>query len=394
MSETAKTKPVLLCDIETYSGFFFVAFKRISDGKVVTFELSDRSTIDRERLRRIMLQHRIVTFNGMSYDMPMIWYALQLLEDMTSDDNPCGLSVADINAKLKSASDRIITARIKYWEIEEVLGISIPRAVDHVDLIEPQPNAWASLKTLNGRLHGKRMQDLPLEPDARLTHADMDDLIDYCVNSDIPATERLYEALKEPLELRAALGAEYGMNFMSKSDAQCGEMIVKRRVEQATGEKVQKVSTPAGTSFPYRVPPYLRFEHPEMAKVIDRLRTTEFFVRSDGKVDLPEWLTGKEVVIGDTTYAMGIGGLHSTEANRSVYSDEDHQLIDFDVASYYPAIIIGSGLYPRSLGPTFLEVYRKIRDDRMIAKRRTQELDREIKKLKQQLAELVASDGQ
>ena len=34
------------------------------------------------------------------------------------------------------------------------------------------------------------MQDLPIEPDAILSHADMDDLIDYCVNSDIPATER------------------------------------------------------------------------------------------------------------------------------------------------------------------------------------------------------------
>jgi hypothetical protein len=98
-----------------------------------------------------------------------------------------------------------------------------------------------------------------------------------------------------------------------------------------------------------------------MVEVMRRLADTEFVVKANGKVDMPPFLHNRKVRIGETEYAMGIGGLHSTEKERAVVADEDHVLIDFDVASYYPAIIIGSGLYPKSLGRTFIEVFDKIR---------------------------------
>jgi hypothetical protein len=89
--------------------------------------------------------------------------------------------------------------------------------------------------------------------------------------------------------------------------------------------------------------------------MLQRLRETNFYVEHDGKVELPDWLDGKQITIGESTYAMGIGGLHSTESNRSTYADDDHVLVDVDVASYYPAIIINSGLYPKALGPDFIK---------------------------------------
>lgn len=375
-------RPVLVCDIETYHGFFLIAFKRLSDGKVRTFELSDRSTFDPSVVRSIMMKHRIVTYNGQGYDVPLIFYALDLLENPTvawTDDQSGAaqsrlMEQPEINRKLKAASDHIITKGVKYWEIEGVLGIAVPRRLDHVDLMEPQPNAWASLKTLQGRMHGKKMQDLPIEPDATLTHADMDGLTTYCIN-DLDATHNLFDKLQDALELREYLSDEYGFNFRCKSDAQCGETILKKRVEQLRGERVEKDTTFA-SSFPYRVPPYMTFERPELQDLLQRLRTTDFFVMGDGKVDLPTWLAEKEITIGGSTYAMGIGGLHSTEKNRAVYADDNFALIDFDVASYYPAIILNSGLYPKALGPAFLEVYRKIRDERVEAKRRAKEIEK------------------
>jgi len=355
---TNEAKPDVLADIEIYHDFAYFAFERVSDGKKIGIEVSrrtDRAEDDakRDKVRGILLRNRIITFNGQSYDAPLLWYFV----------------FGATNAQLKKASDRIINGNVRYWEVEDLLQIQIPRSFTHIDMIEPQPNAFASLKTLNGRLHGKRMQDLPVEPDARLTDAEMDGLIDYCANSDIPASRRLLDALVEPLAMREALSKEYGVNFMSKSDSQIGEGIIKKRVEQATGSKVSRIDTPAGTSFQYKIPPYLRFQTPQLQNILDRLRDTEFYVKSDGKVEMPKWLSDANLTIGNTTYAMGIGGLHSTESNRAVHSDEDHQLRDFDVASYYPAIILGSGLYPKSLGPSFLDVYRKIREDRIVAKR-------------------------
>jgi hypothetical protein len=346
-SLTPRVREILICDTEVYKNFFLVAFKRIRDGKILTFELSDRSTIDLDRLRAIMLGAHIVTFNGMSFDIPLIFYCL---DGATTE-------------QLKRACDQIINGNVKYWDVEQVLGISIPKKLVHTDLIEPQPNAWASLKTLQGRLHGQKMQDLPYPPDAILTHEQMDKTTAYCGN-DLDATENLFNALKEPLELRAAVGAEYGINFMSKSDSQIGEGIIRKRVEQITGERVEKVVTPAGTCFSYKIPPYLSFRHPDLVEMLDRLRETEFYVQHNGKVDLPPWLAAKRLTFGESTYAMGIGGLHSTESNRAIHSDDDHVLVDVDVTGYYPNIMLGSGLYPKALGPAFLDVLRKIVEDR------------------------------
>lgn len=347
-----RSREVAFCDIEVYANFFLVKLKRARDGKIIRFELSDRSTFDRDRLRAVLMSHTVVTFNGQGFDIPLIFLALD------------GAS----NARLMQATNQIIEGRVRWWEVEAALGITIPRSLDHIDLIEPQPNAIASLKTLNGRLHGPKMQDLPYEPGSMLTHEQMDLVDRYCDN-DLDATERLWNALKEPMELRLALGAEYGQDFRSKSDSQIGEAIVKKRVEQLTGSRVQKAEVRPGHVFRYRPPDYLRFGTPQLQTILERLRETDFVVKSDGKADLPKWLAETVVTLGSSQYAMGIGGLHSTEARRTVYADDEHALIDFDVASYYPAIILGSGLYPKALGPAFLDVYRKIRDERIEAKR-------------------------
>lgn len=364
---------VVFADIEVAHDFFYVGFKRHHDGLRVGFELSRRTDgWDWERVRQILLKNTIVGYNCAGYDIPLLWYAIDLSRQ--------GVPQANILRQIKAKSDAIIESGVRWWEVERLLDIEIPRRADYIDLIEPQPNAFASLKTLNGRLHGKRMQDLPFDPDARLTDEEMDATADYCLTSDLDATENLFVALKEPLELRVALGKEYGEDFRSKSDSQIGEAIVKKRVEQITGKKPQKVETHPGTTFRYRVPSFMRFETPELQAILDRLRETDFVVRADGKVDLPKWLSSTKVRLGSSTYAMGIGGLHSTESNRSVHADDDFALVDADVASMYPAIILMLGLFPKSIGEPFRRIYSDIKNGRIDAKARAKEIKRLLKK--------------
>jgi len=354
----------LIVDTECYRNLWCIGLRRLSDEKTLVMEHSHRRQLDTGRLRNLMLNNRIITYNGNHYDMPMIFCAI------------AGRS----NAELKQANDKIIVGKMKAWHSEEVLGVTVPRDVyiredgsrspdglDHIDLMEPQPNAFAGLKTLMGRMHAKKMQDLPYSPDSELTDEQMDHVISYMGN-DIGGTGMLAEWLAEPLALREAFSREYGINLLSKSDAQMGEAIIKKRVEREKGERVYKVETPGGTTFRYPVPAYMRFDRPDLRSILDRLRDTEFMVQHDGKVALPAWLSDLKVEIGDSTYQMGIGGLHSTEANRALHSDEDFALVDFDVASYYPRIIINSGLYPKALGPEFLRIYEALTNERVAAK--------------------------
>lgn len=357
-------KPPVISDTECYPNFWSIGFKRISDGKLVVMEKSARKELDLDRLANIMATHQTIGYNWIGYDLPMIAVALS----------------GATNAQLKAANDKIILGRLKYWEVEEALGIRVPRDWTNIDLIEPQPNAFASLKTLQGRLHGRKMQDLPYSPDTALTEEQMDNVLAYMGN-DLDATHNLWDALREPMELREALSTEYRQNFRSKSDSQIGEGIIKKRVEQLTGEKIERVNTPAGTSFPFKAPEYLRFERPELAEVLERLKTAEFVVQGNGKVELPDWLEGKTISIGESVYTMGIGGLHSTESNRAVHSDDDYELVDFDVSSYYPNIIINTGLYPKATGKAYTDVARSIVDDRLAAKTQMQKCDDDLKKL-------------
>lgn len=344
-------KEVLFCDIETYSNFFYVAFKRLRDGVRRGFEFSERCEFDADRVERLMRSCTIVTFNGATYDVPMIFLAIK----------------GATNLELKKASDKIIKTNIRWWEVERELGIRIPK-IDHIDLIEPNPAVMQGLKVLNGRLHGHRLQDLPYHESTELTHEQMDDVIDYCLVSDLDATENLFHALQEPLELRVALGKQFGMDFRSKSDAQMGEGIIKKRVEELTGKKPEKSGRP-GAAFRYEVPDFISFEGEQMKSILEEIRNAEFFVKDDGKVGVLGGKANYKVHFGESVYTMGIGGLHSTESNRAVHSTDSHILVDADVASQYPSIIMKLGLYPKALGPNFLTVYGGLIKDRLEAKK-------------------------
>jgi hypothetical protein len=61
-------------------------------------------------------------------------------------------------------------------------------------------------------------------------------------------------------------------------------------------------------------------------------------------------------------------------------------LSDFDVASYYPNIMMKAGLIPKlggNKGLKFIEEYSKIIQERIMAKRRMQDLDKEIRSIKE-----------
>lgn len=348
-----------LVDIECYRNFFYLGAKLDGEEKRAGFELSDRSTFDRAWMRRFLTRKAIITFNGMTYDLPVALYACTEKDDGTYPTL----------AEIKDVSDRIILGRVKYWEVDQVIGFRLPYDMNHVDLIEPQPNPFASLKILNGRLHGKQMQDLPFDPDRELTHEEMDLTAHYCLHSDLDATQNLWDAMKEPIELREALSEEIGVDLRSKSDTQVGLAIIKHRAEALLGHRLDRPTVKPGSTFRYKAPDFIRFTTPQLRDILDRIQAHTFVIRDDGKVDLPKWLSDMPITLGESTYSMGIGGLHSTEANRAVVADDEFVLIDADVASYYPAIILSLGLYPETIGPKFLDIYRGIRDDRVKAKR-------------------------
>lgn len=348
------TKNTLIFDVECYRNYFYLGVVRVEDMRRVGYEFSGRSDFDRDLVRRFMRQNLTVGFNSLRYDLPMIYAALS------------GMS----NNELKEASNLLIGGNVPYWKAEEAIGVAIPRSLDHIDLFDTNPAVMTGLKALNGRMHMKRLQELPFEHERILSYDEMDATNEYCQFGDIDGTLELYKRMIEPIKLREAMRLKYKtQDLRSKSDAQVGETVIKTEVETKTGNRVYKAKIEEGSTFRYQIPRWISFKTPTMQRALETIANTDIRIGKGGRVNLPASISNLHIEFDGLVYSMGIGGLHSTESNRSVHSDENSVLIDADVASQYPSIIMERGLYPVALGKDFRPVYRSLIDTRLAAKK-------------------------
>ena len=283
-------------------------------------------------LRCELSRIRSITFNGTDYDMPMIALALAGADNRT----------------LKAASDAIITRKLKGWQFMREYGLdALP--FEHIDIMQVLPGQ-NSLKMYGAKNHSRRIQDLPYDPSMSIGPVERWRLREYCQN-DLDTTRELYEKFHKEFALREEIGAKYGLNVMSKSDPQIAEAVMIAEL----GFKPKPPVYPAGMQFQYRYPDWL-----------DPLIPFEPFSISDaGKIvfdKIPNY------VIGERAYRVGIGGLHSFEKSVSWWSDDDYEISDHDVASYYPSLIIRCGVSPVQLEGQFLPKYTAWRDRRVDAK--------------------------
>lgn len=365
------TKPVVICDVECYPNYFLVGFKNVDTGEVKMFRTQDAfKHSQKQLLRNILRTSRIITFNGRNYDMPMTYYAL---------------SGANVE-QLKACSDDIIVHGLRYWQVEDKRKFRIPReGIEHWDLIDVAFGK-ASLKIYGGRLHSKRMQDLPFDPNSVLRPDQIGELEDYWVN-DLDTTADLYRDLEKELALRQSMTAEYGIDLMSKSDAQIAEAIIKHGLEQK-GVRVYRPEGRRGDKFKYVAPHWLKFQSPKLQEILRRVTSVDYFINEKDAVELPAPFEGLLVGIGNGSYRMGIGGLHSSEEKVSHHASATHKIVDRDVTSYYGSIILSLGLYPAHLGIDFVKIYKDIFDGRVAAKKRAAELKKKIAEIKLKIYEL------
>ena len=342
--------PTAIFDLEVYVDYFLVAFRDVDTLLVTTFEQYEGHPLAVKDLRRVMGTRTVVSFNGKRFDAPLIALAL---------------TGADCET-LKMAANAIIGRNLQPWQFENAFPCSIPDW-DHIDLFDVAPG-MASLKIYAGRLNSIKLQDLPIEHDASVSPEQRDILRDYCVNGDTVATLDLYRKLLPQIELRETMGTQYGMDLRSKSDAQIAEAVIKSEVGKLLAKKVERPLIPQGTEFHYRAPSFIAFKHPALLAALEVVTTVPFIVGNGGSVMMPKEISGLKIKLGGSTYKMGIGGLHSTESCVTHLADDDTLLIDRDVASYYPSIILNCGLYPKHLGPAFLKVYRTLVQRRLDAK--------------------------
>jgi hypothetical protein len=349
-------------DVECYPNYFLIKMKHRESGRCVVFEQSPWHEIDMRKLSWCLFAFRFVTFNGLHYDMPLV---AMCLKGYRYD-------------AMKLASNMIIDDKMKPSDVLDHFNTQVP-FIQHIDLKEVAP-VDGSLKKYAGRLHAKRMQELPYDPNKELTYEETVDVKHYCGN-DLDNTGLLKDGLKEQLKLRQSLSEKYQLNLMSKSDAQIAEAVISKEVGKILNKKVKRPTLPDGYTCQYKDPGFIKFNRPELQEAYQKILNAKFHLDGAGSPVWPaglgvqeknkqnKWVWVLKVKIGDTTYKLGMGGIHSNEKSTAFKSDDEYILLDRDVASYYPRIVLNQRLYPKHLTEAFLTVYQWLVDSRLAAKK-------------------------
>jgi len=314
-----------------------------NEGNTHFFELSRQSKLDINRIRELITNNLTVGFNSKLYDMPMIEAALR------------GYN----NTSLKDISDKIINqgaygtlCKYNLWMSPEY---------DHIDLIQIPPGIKSSLKMYGARINTQFLQDLPYDPSIMLSYEQMRVVRDYCGN-DIDITRDLYNQLQKPINLRIAISKKYNIDVRSRSDAQIAQDLILKKISRDV-----KVNNDI-YDFYYKPPEYIKYRTEQLQSVLEQILAINFKgVKGDNilKSDIPS-----DIKINNSCYNIGIGGIHSTESNRAIVINDDELLIDVDVVSFYPTMILNNNYYPNGFSKqAFLQLFRQIYMDRMEAKR-------------------------
>lgn len=307
---------------------------------------------DMKKLEKLLLSkdYTWVGFNSRNFDIPLVNAA-------TDGLHPVQLK--------KMAQDLIEGARMP-WHVARDYDFEEIEDLDHIDLFEVAPGVKISLKTYMGRLGYPTLVDMPFHHTDDLEPKDLKIVESYCWN-DIGGTKMLFEKLQTEIKLRKELGAQYGLDLRSKSDAQCAEAIFKKLLGLTS-----KQDKFVPNYVEYRAPEFIQTESPVVNTVLDLMENTEFVInKANGSPIEPEWMS-EPVALGKGLYKVGLGGLHSQHDVKLHRTATDKiEISDFDVASYYPNIIMKAGLVPMfggDRGERFLAEYANIYAQRKAAK--------------------------
>lgn len=335
----------MMLDSEIFYNYTLFAFKDHKTKKYVLFEIP----FNERKLSWIMHNYTVVTFNGIKFDIPILWLAYKIQN----------------RAMLRKLAWNLIQGM--WWqEACKEFDFTVHKT-PHIDLIEVCP-LRGSLKLYGARLHAKRIQDLPWSAEDNLEPWQIPITENYCIN-DLDNTELLYDNLNEQLKLRYDLSSEYKQDLMSKSDAQIAEAVIGSEIQRITGKWPSKPKIETSNIHKFVPPANMFFQTDYMKNILKIIAKADFALTEAGRLIAPPEIANLKIQIANSVYRMGIGGLHSSEENTSVLADDEYELSDVDVASFYPKIVLNCNLYPEHLGEDFSIVYNGIVDRRLAAKK-------------------------
>jgi hypothetical protein len=359
---------VLIYDIETMKELFLVGIYLPKEDTYFEFEVSK----NKDELAKFVEFTELfghycwVGYNNLRFDSQVVEWILRNQEYWNE------LSSLEIAARIaQKAEDVIHDANYdvfpEYRESDLTLKQIDLFKIHHFD----NKNRRVSLKRLEFEMDLENIEEMPIHHSkTNLTDEEIQLTKDYCKN-DVYATHQFYRVTvgdcdhplyrgNNQIELRMDIFEEFGIPCMNYSDSKIGDEMIKKYycIEKGIDYKElpKKGFFRKEIKVKHCIADYVTFVTPELKDFLKRIQGMTMGLQDDFK---------ETINFYDNAYTFAKGGLHTENGPKVFEADEDHLIIDWDVSSYYPAIIINNGKYPYHLGKQFLAGYKKMFEKRL-----------------------------
>ena len=359
---------VFIYDIETMQELFLIHVYDPQQDKGYDFLISQwNNNFDGFiKLLQDNPHHYWVGYNNLRFDAQVVEWVLR------NYDNWHEASGLDICAKIaQKAADVIHDANFEVFPEFREHELSFKQMdlfkISHFD----NKNRMVSLKRLEFEMDLENIEEMPIHHQKTgMSKNDIEITMNYCRN-DVHATYEFYKITtgncEHPLykgnnqiELRQDIEEEFGIPCLNYSDSKIGDEMIKKYYCEQKGIKPDMLPKKGFFRKDIRVKnciaDYVEFKTPQLKLFLKKMKGTVLGLQDDFK---------EHITFYDNVYSFMKGGLHTENKPEIFEADETYEIIDWDVSSYYPAIIINNNRYPSHLGKEFLRGYKQMFDRRL-----------------------------
>ena len=382
-------KIVYVYDIEVFQNIFHCSVKNTETNDIYKFEISERKNQLRELVKFFKQVDKYITwgdyyttninipanvifcgYNNLHYDNPIINYIIEYEDKLMQYNIPtiCS-SIFNLSKTITTSSEDNIDAW-KHWKYQIWF--------DTFDILTMlySNKLRVGLKEIQVTMQYPNVQEFVCDWTKPLPLEDFESMIDYNIN-DIESTSELLNRCKKDVDLRIAIEDEYGVRVLSKDGVNIGMKILTQKYLEKTGltwQDIKDLRSPMSV-IPLKdvILPFIKYDSPILQRVLDDMKNQ---IVSPGRKGYEN-----KFVFNNLRYSVGVGGIHSVNSPEIIIPRDDEMLIDIDVASLYPSMLIEYEFYPKHLGKEFLEVYKQIKDERIEAKHNGDKVKNETLKL-------------
>lgn len=382
-------KIVYVYDIEVFQNIFHCSVKNTETNNIYKFEISERKNQLRELVKFFKQVDKYITwgdyyttninipanvifcgYNNLHYDNPIINYIIEYEDKLMQYNIPtiCS-SIFNLSKTITTSSEDNIDAW-KHWKYQIWF--------DTFDILTMlySNKLRVGLKEIQVTMQYPNVQEFVCDWTKPLPLEDFESMIDYNIN-DIESTSELLNRCKKDVDLRIAIEDEYGVRVLSKDGVNIGMKILTQKYLEKTGltwQDIKDLRSPMSVILLKDVIlPFIKYDSPILQRVLDDMKNQ---IVSPGRKGYEN-----KFVFNNLRYSIGVGGIHSVNSPEIIIPRDDEMLIDIDVASLYPSMLIEYEFYPKHLGKEFLEVYKQIKDERIEAKHNGDKVKNETLKL-------------